>query len=316
MKILCVGEALIDMFCTERCASLSAGEHFIKKAGGAPTNVAAAIASLGGEVDLAAKVGADPFGRQLIQVMKEFGVSTKWMWQDEQHFTTMAYVSLNEQGERDFVFHRGADRELTCKEVEAIQLEEYGIVHFGSATAFLEGPLREAYQSLMNRALRQDVFISFDPNYRDALFGNNQPSFIEQSLNFLANASFFKVSEEEALLITGKATLEDAADYFRNKSKAVFAITMGSAGTLLGFHNNNITIPSLEVKCVDTTGAGDAFVGAVLYQLSRFSQGKSRDLSIEEWKSIVQKANKAGARTCESMGAMEAFRRLSSELLN
>ena len=81
MKILCIGEALIDMICTDKGSSLSVGQHFLKKTGGAPTNVAAAIAALGGEVELAAKVGNDPFGKQLIDVMQEFGVSTRWMLQ-------------------------------------------------------------------------------------------------------------------------------------------------------------------------------------------------------------------------------------------
>ena len=80
-KILCIGEALIDMICTDKGKSLSDGNNFLKKAGGAPTNVAAAIAALGGNVELLAKVGADPFGSHLIDVMQEFNVSTKWMLQ-------------------------------------------------------------------------------------------------------------------------------------------------------------------------------------------------------------------------------------------
>src|SRR4051794_10133341 len=100
-KILCIGEALIDMICTDTGKSLAAGQHFLKKPGGAPTNVAAAIAALGGEVELAAKVGNDPFGKQLIEVMQSFGVSTKWMLQDNHYFTTFAFVSLMEHGERD-----------------------------------------------------------------------------------------------------------------------------------------------------------------------------------------------------------------------
>src|SRR5215217_5762393 len=109
MKILCIGEALIDMICTDVGQSLSNGQHFLKKPGGAPTNVAAAIAALGGSVELVAKVGADLFGKQLIQVMETFGVSTRWMLTDPTHFTTFAFVSLLENGERDFVFNRGAD---------------------------------------------------------------------------------------------------------------------------------------------------------------------------------------------------------------
>ncbi len=315
MKILCIGEALIDMFCLERCTNLSAAEHFIKKPGGAPTNVAAAIASLGGTVDLAAKVGADPFGRQLIQVMKEFGVSTKWMLQDKEHFTTMAYVSLDEHGERDFVFHRGADRELTPAEADAIKPEDYGIVHFGSATAFLGGPLQETYLSLLKRSLQKGVFVSFDPNYREALFGNNVSSFTDQSWHYIQHSGFFKVSDEEALLLTGNTTPEEAGRAFRKKSNAVFAITMGAAGTLLGYREEMITVPSISIECVDTTGAGDAFTGAVLYQLSEITQVPLHELPLAAWLDIVAKANMAGARTCESVGAMEAFKKLKSDLL-
>ena len=136
MKILCIGEALIDMICTDKGSSLSQGQNFLKKPGGAPTNVAAAVAALGGNVELAAKVGKDPFGKQLIQVMEEFGVSTKYILQDDQHFTTFAFVSLMEDGERDFVFNRGADGELNEDEINSIDLTDVSIIHFGSATGF------------------------------------------------------------------------------------------------------------------------------------------------------------------------------------
>src|SRR5665647_1713529 len=185
MKILCIGEALIDMICTDTGSSLSKGEHFLKKPGGAPTNVAAAIAALGGDVLLSAKVGADPFGQQLIDVMKDFGVSTVWMVQDKNSFTTFAFVSLMEDGERDFVFNRGADGQLSEKDLEGIDLATCSIIHFGSATAFLKGPLQDAYKSLLQKAKEKNVFISFDPNYRQLLWKNNVEFFIEQSWNFI-----------------------------------------------------------------------------------------------------------------------------------
>nr|MDQ6905157.1 PfkB family carbohydrate kinase [Bacteroidota bacterium] len=170
MKILCIGEALIDMICTDTGASLSKGEHFLKKPGGAPTNVAAAIAALGGDVLLSAKVGADPFGQQLIDTMKDFGVSTIWMVQDKNYFTTFAFVSLMKDGERDFVFNRGADGQLSEADLEGIDLDECSIIHFGSATAFLPGPLQHAYKSLLQKAIDKKIFISFDPNYRQLLW--------------------------------------------------------------------------------------------------------------------------------------------------
>ncbi len=313
-KILCIGEALIDMICTDKGKSLSDGDNFLKKPGGAPTNVAAAIAALGGEVELAAKVGVDPFGKHLIDVMQSFGVSTKWMLQDKNSFTTFAFVSLLENGERDFYFNRGADGQLTKEETDTINLDDFSIIHFGSATAFLPGPLQAAYLSLLQRALQQNIFVSFDPNYRNLLFQHDQPSFIKHSWHFLNSCHFFKVSDEEALLLTGKKTVSEAASELLQKTRAVFTITLGKEGTLLGLQGKTHIIESIPVNPVDTTGAGDAFVGAVLYQLSDKNNNEIQTLSIIEWKKIITNANKAGARTCEYMGAMEAFKNLSNDI--
>ena len=315
-KILCIGEALIDMICTDKGKPLSAGENFLKKPGGAPTNVAAAIAALGGEVELAAKVGVDPFGDHLVAVMKSFGVSTKHMLQDKNHFTTFAFVSLMENGERDFYFNRGADGHLNTADIDAINMDEFSIVHFGSATGFLPGDLQGAYTSLLKNSLDKKLFISFDPNYRHLLFQNNTASFIKQSSNFLEHCHFFKVSDEEAIMLTGAATVDAAATAFLQKTSAVFAITLGKDGTMLGLGGTTHIIPSIAIKPVDTTGAGDAFTGAVLYQLSNYKKQEMINLGLDEWRQVILNANKAGARTCEYLGAMEAFKHLTSDIFN
>lgn len=314
MKILCIGEALIDMICTDKGMSLSEGSNFLKKTGGAPTNVAAAIAALGGEVELAAKVGKDPFGKQLIQTMESFGVGTNAMLEDSNHFTTFAFVSLMHDGERDFVFNRGADGQLSIDDVDAINLNNVGIIHFGSATGFLPGPLQAAYLHLLQKALHHKIYISFDPNYRHLLFPNNTDSFVSQSWHFLRNCNFFKVSDEEAMLLTHTSTLEDATSILLKDTSGIFAITLGKEGTLLGLNGHQYIIESIPVKPVDTTGAGDAFVGAVLYQLSHLDQTTIQSLSLDEWNKIILNANKAGARTCEYMGAMEAFKYLNNQI--
>ncbi|MEY3630698.1 MAG: Fructokinase [Bacteroidota bacterium] len=313
MSVICIGEALIDMICTDKGSSLSDGQNFLKKPGGAPTNVAAAIGALGGQVSLSAKVGNDPFGRQMISVMQDFNVNTNHVHLDKNTFTTFAYVSLMLDGERDFIFNRGADAELTEAEVSSIDFDDVNIVHFGSATAFLAGPLNAAYYSLKDRAKKEGKIISFDPNYRHLLFGDKIPSFIKQSLIFLKEADFTKLSDEEALLITETETVEEATEALLDICPGVFAITLGKEGTLLGLAGKTHIIPSIPVKPVDTTGAGDAFVGAVLYQLDGLN---FHDLDLSAWKKIVENANKAGARTCEYLGAMEAFKNLNNSIFN
>ncbi len=313
-KIFCVGEALIDMICTDKGQSLAAGENFLKKPGGAPTNVAAAIAALGGEVHLAAKVGKDPFGDQLLQVMQDFGVHTRYMLQTEDHFTTMAFVSLMQNGERDFVFSRGADGQLSIKDLQQLELANYSIAHFGSATGFLPGPLQNTYTTLLEQALAGEVFVSFDPNHRQLLFPNGNESFIKQSWHFLKRSHFFKLSDEEAMMLTNSSNYVDAAAKLLTETTATFAITIGAEGTLLGHNGATYIVPSIAITPVDTTGAGDAFVGALLYQLREKKLTQIKEMKIEAWQKIVLNANKAGARTCEYFGAMEAFKHLNNQI--
>lgn len=316
MKVLCIGEALIDMICTDRGSRLADGQNFLKKAGGAPANVAAAIAALGGKVDMAAKVGKDPFGQHLIDLLNEMGVSTQWMIQDPNSFTTFAFVSLMEDGERDFYFNRGADGQLSVSDLAELNLNEYSIVHFGSATGFLPGPLQATYIDLLNKAKAAGALISFDPNYRHLLFPNNTNSFITQSWHFIQACDFFKLSDEEAMLITGLTSVQAAADALRAKTKAIFAITLGKEGTLLSTSQGTELIGSIPITPIDATGAGDAFVGAVLYQLLDTKAADLPSLSLDAWRKIITNANKAGARTCEYMGAMEAFKHLNNTIFN
>lgn len=316
MKVLCIGEALIDMICTDRGSRLADGQNFLKKAGGAPANVAAAIAALGGQVDMAAKVGKDPFGQHLIDLLNEMGVNTKWIIQDPTSFTTFAFVSLMEDGERDFYFNRGADGQLSMADLATLNLNEYSIVHFGSATGFLPGPLQATYIDLLNKAKAAGALISFDPNYRHLLFPNNTASFITQSWHFIQSCDFFKLSDEEAMLITELDTVDGAAAALRAKTNAVFAITLGKEGTLLSTSHGIEIISSIPITAIDATGAGDAFVGAVLYQLIGTKPADMQAIAIEQWQTMIANANKAGARTCEYVGAMEAFKHLNNSIFN
>ena len=278
--------------------------------------MAAAIAALGGKVDMAAKVGKDPFGQHIIDLLNEMGVSTKWIIQDPTSFTTFAFVSLMEDGERDFYFNRGADGQLSVQDLTGLDLNEYDIVHFGSATGFLPGPLQATYIDLLNKSKAAGALISFDPNYRHLLFPNNTESFVTQSWHFIQACDFFKLSDEEAMLITGQESAQTAANALREKTNAVFAITLGKEGTLLATNNGTEIVKSIPITPVDATGAGDAFVGAVLYQLLGTKPDAIQNLSIEQWRTIITNANKAGARTCEYMGAMEAFKHLNNSIFN
>ncbi len=146
-KIICPGEALIDFVSFDLGKSLKETSSFIKKAGGAPANVAAAISKLGVKAYFAGTVGDDAFGKFLEDTFDNNNINTELMFKLNKHNTTFAFVSLMEDGERDFEFARDADSCLTYDMIEE-KLNEFDLFHFGSATAFLGGELKTTYYKL------------------------------------------------------------------------------------------------------------------------------------------------------------------------
>ncbi|MGL4623532.1 MAG: carbohydrate kinase family protein [Culicoidibacterales bacterium] len=307
--VYCIGELLIDFICKDKGVSLAQATTFEKKAGGAPANVAAAIAKLGGESAFLGQVGADAFGTYLADVLTQAAIQTKYLTQAGQ--TTLAFVSIDEHGERSFQFNRGGDGDYTLTPEQITTLTTTGMIHFGSATAFLPGDLRTTYFKLAQSAKTQQQFISFDPNYRDALIDTPEleASFIADSQAFLALADFVKVSDEEALLITGATTLEAAVSRLHDLGTRVVTVTLGKAGTLLSLDGQQVTIGSIPIQQLDSTGAGDAFVGGVLYQVSKVTNPTT--LTFADWQTIIRFANVVGALTCTNYGAMAAMPQLS-----
>ncbi len=148
-------------------------------------------------------------------------------------------------------------------------LENANVFHFGSATAFLEGDLRETYFDLLDYAKVNDKWITFDPNYRDALFEYDQENFIRSSKEFIGSAHIVKVSEEEAKLITGEKVIENAALELNSLGAQYVLVTLGSKGALLSTADYQELIPVESVKMVDATGAGDAFIGTIVACLAK-----------------------------------------------
>lgn len=296
-KVFCIGELLIDFVCKDVGTSLVVGNNFEKKAGGAPANVAASIAKLGGHAYFLGKVGNDPFGVFLEDTLKEVNVDTSMLIKGGN--TTLAFVSIDSNGERDFKFFRGADADYSFDDIDFLKIKEDDIVHFGSATGFLEGTLRETYFKLLDYAVKSKMFISFDPNYRDALIKDTK-SFAKDSIKFIEKSDFVKLSDEEAVIITGKENLEDCIDEILNMGAKTVCVTLGAKGTLLATKKEKTIIPSTLIKQVDSTGAGDAFVGAMLCQIAK----NQEDLDFNSISKYVEFANKVGAITCLNFGAI------------
>ncbi|WP_339174873.1 carbohydrate kinase [Solibacillus sp. FSL R5-0691] len=303
-KILCIGELLIDFFTTHTEVSIIEANSFEKQAGGAPANVAATIAMLGGQAYFCGKVGDDAFGHFLKQTLEQAGVHTDQLIMDPSAPTTLAFVSRQKDGERDFIFNRGADELLTVEDLDLQQLMTLDMIHFGSATALLSEPFSKTYEQLMQTLHLQNHFISFDPNYRADLWKGDSDLFIHKCEPFLEAANFIKMSDEELLLFARTDNFEQAIEWLTQFSDKTIAITQGASGTMLIRDGQITNVPAFPVKPIDTTGAGDAFVGAVMYQLSKY---EDTNLSFNEWVTVIEFANQAAAKVCEKVGAIDAL---------
>lgn len=306
-KILCMGELLIDFICSDIGMGLTRGVNFVKKAGGAPANVSSAITKLGGEAYFAGKVGNDNFGMFLKETLEEAGVDTSMLVLDNKSNTTLAFVSLNESGERDFIFNRGADALFTLDELDIDKVKTFKIIHFGSATALLGGDSKETYLKTMKLAFENEAFISFDPNYRVDLWKGRLNEFIEISKSCLRYADFAKVSDEEIKIISGEKNIEEGVKFFHKLGAKVVAVTLGKDGTLISNNKNNDIVSSISIKSIDSTGAGDAFVGAFLYKVAQLENPKTLINDFDTIKEIIMFSNKVGAITCTKLGAIAAL---------
>ena len=306
-NIFCIGELLIDMVCVDN-KGLKDGEKFEKKAGGAPANVAASISKLEGNAYFLGQVGDDFFGRYLIDLLNDLNINTEMSV--KKGSTTIALVGIDADGERNFDFLRGSDGDYSFENIDLLKITRSDIIHFGSATGFLEGELKKTYFKLLEYAKANNIYVSFDPNYRDTLITSDKLElFVEDSMSFLKQSDFTKLSDEELFLLTGEKDITKGVDKLHDLGVKVVTITLGSKGTYLSINKENIIIPSIKIKQVDSTGAGDAFVGAVLKQLADIED--KQNITLEEWDKIIAFANKVGAITCTNYGAIASMPTLS-----
>lgn|SRR5699024_3333754 len=294
------------MYCMDVNASLKDSENFKKMAGGAPANVAATITRLGGEAALLGKVGQDSFGDFLIETLAQYQVDMSMVIRDDRTPTTMAFVSLTADGERDFQFNQGADKNVMMKDIPFERIKKTNVLHFGSATDLLPATdTRKTYLSLMEMANDENILVSFDPNFRHDLWKNeNIADFIEMTNQLLAYTDFTKLSLEEMKLLTYETDITKGVKMLHSFGAKVVAVTMGKNGTVISDGVHQELIPSQYVKTIDSTGAGDAFVGAVLYQLSGYTH-RLKDFFF--MKDAVLFANKVGAQVCTKVGALSAL---------
>lgn len=311
--IVTLGELLIDL--TEKGKDENGNSKFIAYPGGAPANVAVAASRLGVDAKFIGKVGNDAFGHFLSNVMREQEVDVTGLYQTDEHHTTMAIVTVNEDGDREFSFYRspGADTQLTSDEaVKALDTEDKpAIIHVGSLS-LTDQPARTACYDAVKFARDNGIIVSYDPNYRKALWGSEEEA-VQMMKSLLPYADILKVADEEMTLLTGSEDLDEAARIFEEQGIKLVIITLGGEGVYVRYNGIAERIPGVKTTVVDTNGAGDTFLGAMLAKLAHRKYEEKPGESIldgiteEELRSYVMYANRAAALTCSRPGAIPAM---------
>lgn len=308
-KVISIGEALIDFIPHEKGVALKDVSNFFRVAGGAPLNVAAAVAKLGGKAQMLTKLGVDGFGDHILEEVSPLGVDVSKVLRTKEANTALAFVSLKEDGERDFSFYRNpsADMLLSAEEICVEDFNEKDILHFCSVS-LIDAPIKEAHRRAIEIAKEKGCLISFDPNVRLPLWKNPEDC-RKAILEFLPLSNIVKISDEELEFITGIKDEKEALDFLLTGDVKVIIYTKGTNGAEFITKERVIFSPSFKVSAQDTTGAGDSFIGSLLYQVAEgeYSLEQLVDLSEEKVQEILTFSNATAALTVCKKGAIGAL---------
>lgn len=308
-KVISIGEALIDFIPQDKGIALKDVSNFLRVPGGAPLNVAASVAKLGGASQMLTKLGEDAFGDVILEEVKPLGVDVSRIERTKKANTALAFVSLKEDGERDFSFYRNPSADMLLGELEIVEedFKEGSILHFCSVS-LIDAPIKGAHRKAIKFAENNSCLISFDPNVRLPLWESKEQC-KNAILEFLPYANILKISDEELEFITGIKGEEDAINSLFIGNVEIVIYTKGTDGAEFVTKNKKVFAPSFKVKVEDTTGAGDSFIGALLYQISKneLTLQQLVDLEDEKIKDMLIFCNAAAALTVSKKGAIGAL---------
>ena len=293
--ILCIGEILADLIGEKENGIMK----YSRYPGGAPLNVAVGISKLNGDIGFIGNVGNDIIGNYL----KEFASSLRFNYLDvsldNKHNTTLAFVDIDENGERHFAFNRfnSADYQIEFNRLEVIK--DADIIHVGSLM-LREKEGIELARYIYKKAKDLNKKISFDVNFRDDIYTSKEEA-INVYLEFIKEADILKFSVEEIELFTNNKDVKEGLKTLVNEEQLVF-VSLGSKGSYYQYKGESATVETFKVKPVDTTGAGDAFYACILAYLDKVDN-RNKSTIIE----IMKHANICGALACLKKGALSSL---------
>lgn len=301
IDVVALGELLID-FATQS----TDGEGYPTMAahpGGAPANFLAALTKFGAKTALIGKVGSDTFGKLLLGTLQKAGIDTRGMVVTDDVFTTLAFVTFDANGDREFSFSRkpGADTCLSFEEIDLSLIDEARIFHFGTLS-LTDEPARSATYKAVAYAKEKGKLITYDPNLRMPLW-NDLEEAKKQLLWGLGQADVVKISDEEVEFLFGLGVEDGAKHILEHFGVKLVFVTCGAHGC---FFKNALAeghVPSLSgIQVIDTTGAGDIFGGSAVWKLLTYGKDPQQ-LTVEELTDIVRFAcTVAGLSTTKSGG--------------
>ena len=299
MDLYSIGEMVIDFIPGSEPAS------YIRKAGGAPANVAIAVSKNGLSASMACKVGDDDFGRFLMDTLAEYGVKAATPELCKEAITTMAFVTLAEDGERRFTFARkpGADMLLKAEEVLEADIDDAVIVHAGSCSLSAQ-PEADATVRALRLGHEKGKLVSFDVNYRNVMWKDDVAACVRAVMDILKYVDMLKISEEEVEMMGGEAAIPAL---MKENGIALVVQTLGANGARAYFGGASFEVPGRKAKAVDATGAGDAFWGAFLAKLRLCGVEKAADLTEDILRQALEYGNISGCICVQNKGAIASI---------
>lgn len=304
-EVVALGEVLIDF--TLQQTDTEGYPVMAAHPGGAPANFLAALSRFGAKTALLAKVGDDAFGTLLARTLQQEGVDLRGLRKDRRVFTTLAFVTLDAAGERQFSFARkpGADTCLCPEELDRELICGAKIFHFGSLSLTHE-PARSATRAALELAKEAGCLITYDPNYRPPLWDSPEQA-KEQMLWGLRQADVVKLSAEELEFLLGIDGPEAAKQLLEEYDLKLLFVTLGERGCFFTNGNSSGKVRALGSLCVrDTTGAGDIFFGAAISRLLRLEKSPEQ-LSEAELEETVCFACTAAGLSVEKAGGISSI---------
>jgi fructokinase len=263
-KFFSIGEALIDFVPSKIGVQLKKVPSFTKTAGGAPANVCACLAKQNIDSKFIGKLGDDAFGDFLLDTMNSVGIDTSFVSKTDEANTALAFVSLKEDGDREFSFYRKPSADMLLNQDEIIEdwFSKGDFLHFCSVN-LIEAPVKYAHIKAIESVKKNGGVVVFDPNLRFPLW-DDLDALRQTVLQFANYADIIKISDNELEFITGTADVKAAANMMFKKGIKVFLYTMGKDGARVITKDVDVTCDGFEIKAVDATGAGDAFIGGFI----------------------------------------------------